>query len=67
MQMSDADKLVAREMKAKLREAYSDSLFVAYDKLVSYSWTEEESVDVYANELRRLAGLAGFKGDATRD
>ena len=44
MQMSDADKLVAREMKAKLREAYSDSLFVAYGKLVSYSWTEEERI-----------------------
>ena len=23
-----------------------------------------ESVDAYANELKRLAGLAGFKGDA---
>ena len=64
MEVSNADKLVASEIKAKLMEAYSDSLFVAYGKLISYPWTEEESVDVYAKKLRRLAGMAGFKANA---
>ena len=37
MEMSNADKLVKSKIKPKLREAYSDSLFVAYGKLISYS------------------------------
>ena len=64
MEMNKADRLDAGKIKARLREAYSDSLFVAFDKLVLHCWTEEESVDVYANELRRLAVLAGFNDDA---
>ena len=34
MEMNNADKLVASEIEAKPREAYSDSLFVAYGKFM---------------------------------
>ena len=63
MEMSDADQGSADEIKRTLKRAFSDSVFGAYAKLIGFKWTGE-AVDVYANELRRLAGLAGFDGDA---
>ena len=37
VKMSNEDKLVNSKIKAKLREAYSDSMFVAYGKLIPIS------------------------------
>ena len=54
---SDADKIEAR-----LKEAYTDGIFTVFGKLVQTKWTGEQ-VDVFATEIRRLAGLAGFKDD----
>ena len=63
MEMSSNDQASAAKIKERLLEAFSDSMFVAYTKLMATKWTGE-AVDVYINELRRLAGLAGFKDDA---
>lgn len=63
LEMEEDGQKNAETIKEKLLEAFSDSMFVAYSKLVKMRWTGE-SVDVFANELRRLSGLAGFKGDA---
>ena len=46
----------ARKIEARLNEAYADGEFTAYGKLVEMKWTGEH-VDVYATEIRRLAGL----------
>lgn len=64
-EMDETTRADAALIKKGLKEAFSDSMFAAYGKLVpsGYKWTGE-SVDVYANELRRLAGLAGFTGTA---
>ena len=37
-------------------------MFTACAKLVKFRWSGEK-VDVYANEIRRLAGLAGLEED----
>ena len=63
LEMSDTDQSSATAIKNKLKEAFCDNKFVSYSKLINYKWTGEP-VDIFANELRRLSGLAGFKGDA---
>ena len=60
MEMEETDQQDAKKIKSELKKAFSDSMFVAYSKMISCRWSGE-SVDVYANELRRLAGLAGFQ------
>ena len=49
-------------IKKRLKEAFTDNEFVAYSKLRESRWTGEP-VDVYANELRRLARTCGLEGD----
>ena len=49
------------QFEEKLKAAFSDDAFSAFAKLVQLKWTGEP-VDVYANEIRRLAGLAKFVG-----
>ena len=61
MEMEEVDQKDASKIKEKLIEAFSDSVFMAYTKLTGAKWTGE-AVDIYVNELRRLAGLAGFTG-----
>ena len=41
--------------------AFTDGPFEAYEKLKRFKWTGE-SVDVYANTIKRLAELAGYVG-----
>lgn len=62
LEMDEKDQENADKVEARLMEAFTDGPFVAYGKLVYMRWTGEQ-VDVYANEIRRLAGLAGFKGE----
>ena len=42
-------------------EPFKDGAFTAYRKLTMVRWPGER-VDVYANKIRQLAGLAGFEG-----
>ena len=61
LEMDDADQQDADKIEAKLKEAYTDSPFTAYAKLIRLKW-KGEPVDVFANEIRRLVGLAGVNG-----
>ena len=63
LELSDEDREDAAKIEEKLKEAYTDSPFIAYGKLMKMRWNGE-SVDVFANEIRRLVGLAGINGDA---
>ena len=49
-------------LSQELMRAYSDSEFVAYSKLRTVKWTGEP-VDVFANDIRKLARGRGLKGD----
>lgn len=62
LELSDKEQGDAKEIERKLLEAFTDSEFVAFGKLTQKRWSGEP-VDVYANDLRRLAGLAGITGD----
>ncbi|XP_068224614.1 uncharacterized protein [Palaemon carinicauda] len=57
MEMGDEDQECAAKIQEKLKVAFSDDPFSAFGKLVQLKWTGEP-VDVHANEIRRLAGLA---------
>ena len=48
-------------IEAQLKEAFTDSAFTAYRKLTLARWAGE-CVDIYANKMRQLSGLAGFEG-----
>ena len=63
LQLSEQEQANADLIEAKLLEAFTDSPFVAFRKLSSKRW-DGEQVDVFANELMRLGGLAGFCGEA---
>ena len=63
LEMKESDQDDADKIEARLKEAFSDSAFVAYGKLMHVKWVGEQ-VDVFANEIRRLAGLAGFTGES---
>lgn len=62
LEMSDADQLDAGKIEARLKEAFTEGAFAAYGRLGRVKWVGEK-VDVYANEIRRLAGLSGFVGE----
>ena len=41
---------------------FTDNVFAAYRKVTMIKWAGER-VDIYANKIRQLVELAGFKGD----
>ena len=62
LEMGESEQADAKKIEERLKEVFTDGPFIAHRKLVSTSWSGEQ-VDVYANEIRRLAGLAGFTGE----
>ena len=66
LELSDSDRADAAKIEEKLKEAYTDSPFIAYAKLIKMKW-KGESVDVFANEIRRLVGLAGLNCKASEN
>ena len=62
LEMDSTDQVDIEEIEKCLKVAFSDDMFTAYAKLVTFRWSGEK-VDVYANEIRRLVGLAGFEED----
>lgn len=66
LELSDADKEKSNVITRKLLDAFSDSRFVAYNKLKAAQWTGE-SVDVFANNLRRMGRDSGFTGDGLEE
>ena len=59
--MSNEDQVRAEQTEMRLVMAFTGGPFEAYEKLKRFKWTGE-SVDVYANTIKRLAGLAGYVG-----
>ena len=62
LELSKDEKLVPATIIARLKEVYSDSVFVAFRKVMNMRWMGEP-VDAFVTEIRRLAGLAGFVGE----
>ena len=62
LEMPDEKKVDASLIQDELVKAFSDNQFVAFSKLKAVRWAGEP-VDVYANEIRRLARGCGFSGD----
>ncbi|GFS02094.1 hypothetical protein ElyMa_004598300 [Elysia marginata] len=56
------EKTYATVINHKLIEAFADSRFEAFSKLRSCKWTREH-VDVFANEMRRMARESGLTGE----
>ena len=61
-EMDADDQKQIEQIEAQLKEAFTDDVFTAYRKVTMIRWAGER-VDVYANKIRQLVGLAGFKGD----
>ena len=62
LELTKDEKLVPGTIIARLKEVYSDSVFVAFRKVMSMRWMGEP-IDAFVTEIRRLAGLAGFVGE----
>lgn len=62
LEMGEHQKTDIRAIKGALRDAFADNQFIAYARMRECRWAGE-TVDVFANELRRLAKLSGFTGD----
>ena len=52
-----------QSIKKRLKTAFLEGAFEAYNKLRKVTWTRE-LVDMYAAEIRRLAGLVGYTGQS---
>lgn len=61
LQLSDEEQKDIDIIQSKLETAFADDPFTAFSKLAVKKWTGEP-VDVFATEIRRLAGLAKFTG-----
>ena len=62
LEMTVEEQSNADSIEEKLIEAFTDGPFMAYAKLVNFKWGGQP-VDVYANEIRRLASLAKFEDE----
>ena len=58
LEMIEEDQLDEEMIEERLKEAFTEGLFETYKKLKKIKWTDE-SVDVYANNIKRLAGYMG--------
>ena len=64
LELSEREQGDADAIKGRLIEAFAEGPFEAFNKLKENRWTGE-SVDVYANEIRRLVELSGIREHAT--
>lgn len=62
LEMPEQEKGNVELLKLRLQEAFTDSQFVAFEKLKSAKWAGEP-VDVFAMELRKLGRKSGMNGD----
>ena len=62
-EMNDKDKSDPAAVKEALKNAFALNAFQAYEQLMSRKWNNEP-VDVYLSELRRLAKLAQVESDS---
>ena len=59
LEMNERKQTGVKRMEDRLEEAFTGGVFVSYNKLSIIRWAGQ-TVDVYANEIRKLAGLSGF-------
>ena len=59
LEMGQEAKKDVTKIENRLKEAFAQGRYEAYTQLMGLRWTGEQ-VDVLANEVRRLAGLAGW-------
>ena len=62
VELSDSEKKSAQAIKSALIKAFGTNRFKAYEQFVRRFW-HDESVDVYATDLKRLARLGGVSHD----
>ena len=62
MEMEEDDQKQIEQIEAWLKEAFTDDAFTAYRKVTMIRWAGK-CMDVYANKIRQLVGLARFKED----
>ena len=61
LEMSNENQVRTEQIEMRLVTVFTEGPFEAYEKLKRFKW-KGESVDVYANTIKRLAGLAGYVG-----
>ena len=61
LEMNELEQTGVKRIEDRLKEAFTEVVFVSYKKLSRIRWAGQ-TVDVYANEIRRQAGLSGFVG-----
>ncbi|GFN80841.1 Pol polyprotein [Plakobranchus ocellatus] len=66
LELSDHDKSEVDAIKKALVWAFSDSTFEAFSKLKVARWTGEP-VDVFANDIRRMARESRLRGDGLEE
>ena len=62
LEMKEEDQANVNKIEEKLKAAFTEGPIEAWVRLSKKKWVGEQ-VDVYVNEIRRLAGLAGYEGD----
>ena len=61
LEIGEKDQADAESIEKRLKMAFSEGAFEVYNKLRKIIWTREP-VDMYAVEIRWLAGLVGYTG-----
>ena len=62
LEMNKRKQTDIKKIEDRLKEAFTEGVFVSYNKLFRIRWAGQ-TVDYYANEIRRLAGLSGFASE----
>ena len=65
LEMEEKNQADAESIEKRLKTAFSESAFEAYNKLRKVTWTGEP-VDVYAAEIKQLAGLVEYTGQSLK-
>ena len=61
MEMEETSQRDAEQIKAQLKEAFTDDAFTAYRKLTMVKWAGKH-MDVFVNKIKQLIRLARFEG-----
>ena len=62
LEMNEREQTDIKRIEDRLKKAFTEGVFVSYNKLSRIRWAGQ-TVDVYANKSRRLAGLSSFAGE----
>ena len=62
LEMKEDDQKDVGKIEARLKAAFTEGPIASWVRLGKKRWAGEQ-VDVYVNEIRRLAGLAGYEGE----